>query len=114
MSTIEIIMCIATVGMFATSIITSVFQGRRQKNEVSFSFEPASKKEFEAHMAENKREHENIFHKMGGIERGAQAKLELVIKEGNDSREKLHSRINELLPKMGELSRNVEILNDKL
>ena len=35
----------------------------------------ASKETFETHVAENKREHDNFFAKLGGVERGAAANL---------------------------------------
>jgi len=114
LSSIEVLMCVATVIMAVTSVLSNIFMTRRQRNEVTFGFAPASKEEFDKHVAQNVREHEQIFHRMGGIERGAQQKLEQAIRESNESREKLHYRINELLPRIGELSRNVEILNQKL
>ena len=60
------------------------------------------------HVALNLHEHENLFKKIGGVERGAQARLEAsraeadanlqeAIRAGNESREKLHHRINDLL-----------------
>lgn len=110
----EITSLILTIGMFAVAVVALVIAGRKQKNEVTFGFTPASKDEFDRHVAHNTHEHMNIFSKIGGAERGMDAKLKEVIKEGNESREKLHDRINELLPKVGELSRNMEILNKKL
>lgn len=98
----------------ATSILMSIFMGRVQKNEVKLAFTPASKEEFDRHVERNLFEHEVISAKIVAAEKAARTDLMEVIREGNESREKLHERINELLPRMGELSRNVDLLNDKL
>jgi hypothetical protein len=114
MTTIEIIMCIATVGMFATSIITSVFQGRKQKNEVTFGFTPASKDEFDKHTDWNAHEHEKLFAAIVSAKTAAHDELREFVRESNESREALGERINELLPAIGALKNNMEILNRKL
>jgi hypothetical protein len=88
------------------SIVTSIIMvssNKKQRREVTFGFEPASKADVEKLATENKREHENIFSKVYGIERGAQAKLEAAISSGNVSREKLHARINTCSDTMSEL-----------
>lgn len=73
---------------------------------------------FHAHVAQNLREHENMFSKLGGVERGATARMDALSKEwrafvdakfsemataDNSGREKLHDRINEILSEVSEL-----------
>ena len=77
-----------------------------------------AKELFHAHVAQNLREHENIFSKIGGVERGSQAKIESMSREWrlvmdskfsemiaatDQGREKLHDRINEILSEVSEL-----------
>jgi len=56
------------------------------------------KKEFDKHVEDNKEEHEKIFAKLGGVERGVEgrlnAKLDAMAAESKNDREKLHFRIN--------------------
>lgn len=102
---------LATVGAF-------IMASRKQKREVTFGFIPASKDEFDKHVAKNEREHENLFSKIGGVERGGLARMDAISKEwrgfvdgkfddmavaDNSGREKLHERINEILKEVGEL-----------
>jgi hypothetical protein len=72
--------------------------GRKQKREVSFHETPATKKEFDEHVAWNRREHENLFSKIGGVERGVTARIEARLNDmqsdANEAREKIHHRIN--------------------
>lgn len=49
---------------------------QKQRREVSFEFEPASKEAFATHVIENREAHEQIFSKIGGVERGAKSALE--------------------------------------
>jgi len=91
----------------AVNVVALVMVGRKQKREVSFSFEPASKEDFDAHIAQNVREHENLFAKIGGVERGISQRLDEKLSSMQDKaeegREKLHSRLNEMLGEMREL-----------
>ena len=51
---------LATVGYFMISM-------RKTRAEVTFGFEPASKKDVEADMAENARQHLEIFHEINRL-----------------------------------------------
>jgi hypothetical protein len=69
---------------------------------------------FDRFVDENRREHENIFSKMGGVERGARAhldsKLETMQKASEQGRDKLHDRINDVLSAVSELRGTVNEL----
>lgn len=96
---------ICSVGSLAVSVVIMivVLANKSQKREVSFSFEPASKVEFEKHIAENKREHEKFTSNITKAEEKAEAKLGEAIASGNVSREKLHNRINDLMSAIARL-----------
>jgi len=57
-------------------------------------------KRFEHELQENKREHENLFKKIGGVERGAVQRLDDHLKDmqksAEDGRDKIHRRLNRL------------------
>ncbi len=82
-----------------------------QKREITFSFEPASKEEFTAHVERNQKEHDQIFARIGGAERGLGQKVEAMdtdwhqfieqkfatmIATDHASRTEIHKRINAL------------------
>lgn len=62
---------------------------------------------FDKFVDENRREHENLFSKIGGVERGSRQHLDAALFEmqrsSEQSREKLHERINDVLSAVSEL-----------
>jgi hypothetical protein len=83
------------------NIVTVVVMSRKQKREVYFGFEPASKEEFQKSQEENDREHRELFSKIGGVERGQIARLDIkfaeLARDAHEGRDKLHDRINQVL-----------------
>ena len=75
------------------------------KVEPAAEYVPASA--FAAHGAENRREHENLFAKIGGVDRGLSQrrdlKLDSMQRAAEEGREKLHGRINDVLAAVSEL-----------
>ena len=75
------------------------------KVEPAAEYVPASA--FAAHVAENRREHENLFAKIGGVDRGLSQRLDLKLdsmqRAAEEGREKLHGRINDVLAAVSEL-----------
>ena len=67
-----IVITLTTVGANVAAVVLA-FSNRKQKREVSFGFIPASKDEFDKHVENNKSEHEQLFSKIGGVERGGTA-----------------------------------------
>ncbi len=119
MSNEAIIMCCCTAGMFVTSILTTIFMNRKVKNEVSFSPESPSKEEFCEFKKENKSDHEGMHTKMGGIQRGVDARLDAAVRamdektdrlvdEGNQSRTELRRSIEILIQATAELKGRVD------
>lgn len=72
------------------------------------------KQTFDDFATKNEREHENLFSKIGGVERGARihldGKLDAMQKSANDGQEKLHDRINDVLAAVSELRGTVNEL----
>jgi hypothetical protein len=62
---------------------------------------------FDQFVADNLRQHENLFSKIGGVERGARAhldvKLDQMQRSSEEGRDKLHDRINEVLSAVSEV-----------
>lgn len=109
-STWQFFLVVAAVSGVLVNIVTIFFLlgNRKERREVSFTVEPASKEEFEKLVIQNRHEHENIFSKIGGVERGADAKMAAMMKESNEGREKIHKRINEVLAGVSRLEGKLE------
>jgi len=109
---LELWVAVAFLAGVAANLVTLFRVNQKQKREVSFSFEPASKVEFERQVESNRQEHAQIFAKLGGVERGWNDRLTAVHRElleridarfaemqreDRESRRVLHERINEVL-----------------
>lgn len=93
----------AMSGLGTLILLVKYFRNDSEKREVSISPDLMTKADFQKYADWNQHEHENIFKKLGGVERGARADLDRAISSGNESREKLHNRINELLQAIARL-----------
>lgn len=90
-----------------------VVMARRKEKEppqpfrVELEREFTSNIEFHRHLEDNKREHENLFSKIGGVERGMGNKLDAKFTEmqrsAEEGREKLHNRVNDVLTAVSQL-----------
>jgi len=71
-----------------------------QPLEIRFASEFIHKSDFQKHEAANAREHENLFKKIGGVERGMNERVEKKLTDlqtaAETGREKLHQRINRI------------------
>jgi len=77
--------------------IAKFFLNRSEKRQVTISPDVVARPDFEAHAAENKHEHENLFSKLGGVERGLHAQLHGEIKHVREERrEDIHALRHEL------------------
>lgn len=114
----EFVMLFALVASIAGNIAMVLSARKVQKREVNFGFIPAAKAEFDKHVEENKREHENLFSKIGGVERGQTARMDAVseqwrtlvdkkmgelLRSNDEGRQRLHERIDEILGAVSEL-----------
>jgi len=73
---------------------------------------------FEEAMKENKREHENIFSKIGGVERGAAGRLEQQLttmrEESRKDRSEMYGKINETRESVAGLEATTQLQNQSL
>jgi hypothetical protein len=120
---LELWVAVAFLAGVAANLVTLFRVNQKQKREVSFSFEPASKMEFERHVESNRQEHAQLFAKLGGVERGWNERLMGVHKElleridarfaemqreDRESRRVLHERINEVLAAVSRIQGKME------
>lgn len=85
------------LAFFAANLATVWAVTRKQKREIHFGFEPASKAEFDRQAAANEQVHRDLFSKLGGVERGSKAHTDSSVE-----------RLSEQISKMG---RNVASLD---
>lgn len=58
------------------TLVAGFLRGREAaRRSVSFEGVPLDKSEFEKHVAQNREEHDHIFSKLGGVERGIRAEM---------------------------------------
>ena len=115
---LELWVAIAFLAGVAANLVTLIKVNQKQKREVSFSFEPASKMEFERHVESNRQEHAQLATKLSGVERGWAEKLGVVehglaremqemerrLNAADEERtHALHNRVNEILGEMREI-----------
>ena len=99
------ICCLLTLSGLAVNavLLFKLLRNDSERREVTISPAVVGKPDFERHLEQNRHEHENLFSKIGGVERGMNARLEAAITANNDSRSKLHDRINEVVENTAEM-----------
>ena len=89
---------VSVICVIIMTVLAWVTIYRVNKTEVTFTGTPVDQKVFDRHVEENKGEHDRIFAKLGGVERGVEgrlnAKLDAMAAESKCDREKMHFRIN--------------------
>jgi hypothetical protein len=78
-----------------------------QPLEVKGATEYLARKVFEGHAEQNQREHENLFTKLGGVERGIRAEVK-------SDGAALHDKINDVGREVSEHSATLELQNQRL
>lgn len=105
------LMAIGTIGLF-------ILARKKQSIEVTPGFVPVSKKDFEEHAKRNADEHDKLFSKIGGVERGAAARLEEQLKsmrtESVADRSLMHEKINQARESVASLDMANQIQNQQL
>src|SRR5215831_1472809 len=98
--------------------IARFFINRAEKRQVSISPEVVLRPDFDAHVAENRHEHENLFAKLGGMERGLNAHLNSELKSLRDERREdsraLHQELNDVARKVSGLEAANTLQNQRL
>src|SRR5262252_8442133 len=87
--------------------IAKFFINRAEKRQVSISPEVVLRPDFDAHVAENRHAHENLFAKIGGLERGINAHLNNELKslreESREESRALREEVNDVARKVSGL-----------
>ncbi len=107
-------------------VLWAKISGKSEKREVRMVGDFVGKPEFDAFKIENKEEHDHMFSKLGGVERGVNGRLDAQFEklhsqlredllrnaEGGERRaEKIHNRINPIEGQMEGLKASVGALN---
>ena len=78
----------------------------------------AQKEELNKHIEWNRREHENLFSKIGGVERGVEGRVEQKLDasraERREDMHSLHHEVNEVSKKVASLERETEMQNQRM
>jgi len=98
--------------------IAKFFINRAEKREVSISPEVVLRPDFDAHVAENRHAHENLFAKIGGRERGINAHLNNELKslreESREESRALREEVNDVARKVSGLEAANTLQNQRL
>jgi hypothetical protein len=98
--------------------IAKFFLNRSEKRQVTISPDVVGRPDFEAQSAQNKQEHENLFAKIGGLERGINAHVNTELRSLRDERREdvraLHSELNEVARKVSGLEATNTVQSQRL
>lgn len=105
----HLLQLVLIVSLFATiasaiATVVNVVSNRKQRREVNFAFEPASKVEFDKHSEENKRAHEHLYTVISSKERGLR-------EEAAWNTDKLHDKVNAVANDVSGLKQSNELQN---
>jgi hypothetical protein len=101
MNTLNIASAIVSmICMIIMAVLAWVVIYRKSRTEVSFTGIPTEKLEFDRHCQENKAAHDQLFAKIGGVERGVEARMTARIEkaeaESLSSRRLMHADMSKL------------------
>ncbi len=106
-----------TVAQLAATITVLVTINSKQRREVSFAGEPVDRKEFDKHVAENAAIHSQLFAKIGGAERGLEARvmtrLDKTEKDSRELRQLVHHEITAIGNDVASLKKEAELANQR-
>jgi hypothetical protein len=98
--------------------LAKFFANRSERRQVSISPDILGRPDFDTHVAENKQEHQHLFAKIGGAERGITAHLNAEIKSLRDERREdihsLHREMNEIARKVSGLEATNTLQSQRL
>ncbi len=98
--------------------IARFFINRAEKRQVTIHPDVVARPDFDAHVADNKREHENLFAKLGGVERGLNAhfngELKTLREEWREDIRGLHYELNEVAKKVSGLEATNTLQSQRL
>jgi len=98
--------------------IAKFFINRAEKRQVMISPEVVGRPDFDAHVSENRHQHENLFSKLGGMERGINGYLNSELKTLREERREdtraLHQEVNDVAKKVSGLEAANALQNQRL
>ncbi len=108
---------LATVIQIVSTIAILITINSKQKREISFAGETVERKEFDKHVAENSLVHQQLFAKIGGVERGLESRLasrmDKFETESEDSRRLFHRDISAIGNDVAALKKEAELANQR-
>lgn len=117
---------VALNGIATLIMLVKYFRNDPERREVTISPDALTRREFDdarivrdaeikgilqnlkEHIETNRREHENLFSKIGGVERGARLEVADAKKEDAESRRRLHQEITTLTGAISRLDGKIE------
>lgn len=125
----DFIAVIALLASIIGNLAMALSVRKIQRREVSFGFIPAAKEEFDKHVAWDQKEHDNLFAKLGGMERGTAARQEAISKEwrglvesklseitaaNNEGRQRLWEKVTRVGEDVAALTADTETIKQRL
>ena len=108
---------LGSVIQIAATVTILVTINSKQKREVSFAGQPVEQKEFERLVAENSAVHDQLFAKIGGVERGLDGRLgdrlDKFEAESHASRRLMHQNISAIGNDVAALKKEAELANQR-
>jgi hypothetical protein len=108
---------LATIIQIASTIAILLTINSKQKREVTFAGEPVDRKDFDKLAAENAIVHHQLFAKIGGAERGLEARLAARMDkfetESEQSRRLMHHDISAIGNDVAALKKEAELANQR-
>ncbi len=108
---------LGSVIQIAATVTILVTINSKQKREVSFAGQPVDQKEFERMVAENSAVHDQLFAKIGGVERGLDGRLGIRLDkfeaESHASRRLMHQNISAIGNDVAALKKEAELANQR-
>jgi outer membrane murein-binding lipoprotein Lpp len=119
MTTTELVSSIiSAVCMIITAVLAWVSIYRVNRVNVSFSGVPVDKQEFDQQVQENKEDHDKLFSRIGGVERGLEARMTARIDkfetDANTTRRLMHKDIEQIGHDTAALKKEAEIANQRM
>lgn len=115
---IGLVVCVLMLILLVVAqVMQLVDRNKKQPREVTFAGEPVDRKDFDAHVKRNQEEHDNLFKKLGGAERGIEERLRSEMRRteeaAKESRKNLHEELTVVRENVAKLSANTETLDQR-
>lgn len=91
-----------------------IFTSGKKKREVSFELESVTKDEFDKHVDLNKDEHDKIFSKIGGVERGGREEVDKKITKLSTELNATNALMHETKGEMKQLTSQLVLIQQEL